>query len=60
MSTKGGHMKTNLGHKLHQVKSYETLKVQDFHIFFLDDDNSPIQKVAKQSCIFFKVVILHV
>ena len=46
-STKGDHMKSNLGHKLHQVKSYETLKLRDFHIFVLDDDNSPIQKGCK-------------
>lgn len=50
-STERDHLKTNLGDQLHPVKSFGTLKLKDFCIISLDDDNTPIQKVAKQSCI---------
>ena len=41
-STERDHLKTKLGDKLHQVKSFRTLKLKDFCIVSLDDDDTPI------------------
>lgn len=49
-STQRDHVKTTLSHKLHQVKSFGNLKLKDFCIISLDDDNTPMQKVAKRPC----------
>lgn len=42
MSTESDHMNTNLGHKLHHMEGFGALKLQDFRIVFLDDDDTSI------------------
>lgn len=47
MAAKSDYVKINLVHKLHQLKSSITLKLQDFCMVFLDDEDAPIQKVVR-------------
>lgn len=60
MSIENDHTKTTVDHKLHQMKSSWALKLQDFCIVFLDNDDVPIHNVAKRSHNSQQIGILHI